>query len=154
MRRVNSLVAPLHPITQRPDSRWPGDKNALDDFCHSAASMAAGLGISRRRKLDSLDSCNCHCGIADSGHYRAQSSCLIALARLSEHLWLGFRRSAAMAFFSANSPAWPAFGRVHSKPAARTWCNAHCSKLQFDARYKRAKVSKHRARAGLSSRRQ
>jgi hypothetical protein len=36
-------------------SNPPGEANALDDFCHSAASMALGVGISCRRKLDSLD---------------------------------------------------------------------------------------------------
>jgi len=44
---------------KRPESRRPGDKNALDGFCHSAASLAFGLGVPRRRKLDSLDSSHC-----------------------------------------------------------------------------------------------
>jgi hypothetical protein len=42
-----------------------GDLNALDDFYHSAASMAAGLGISYCRKLDSLGPGHRHSGITD-----------------------------------------------------------------------------------------
>ena len=53
---VNSRLAVTHP-TSKEAGILParGDKNALDGFCHSAASMVVGLGISHCRKLDSPD---------------------------------------------------------------------------------------------------
>jgi hypothetical protein len=53
---VNSPIAELHPTTHKSRNYAGGEiKNALDGFCHSAAFMAVGLGISYCRKLDSLD---------------------------------------------------------------------------------------------------
>jgi hypothetical protein len=44
---------------KRPELRGRENKNALDGFCHSATSLAFGLGVPRCRKLGSLDPGHC-----------------------------------------------------------------------------------------------